>query len=161
MFITLQTLAEWLLPRPRPGELLATRERRTLAAAADVLLEGIEFEIGSDELTRNVERFLGARSSRRAWRVRVLLTVVEFAPPVLLRRRSFSRMSREERVELIRDKFVGGAHIWALCGRIRPLVYLGAYASPTAGRHVGWVPVPERARFGGRPSPMAARVPSP
>lgn len=150
MRLTLETIAVWLLPRVRPGEILATRERRTLVAAAEVLLEGVQFEIDDDELVRNVERFLSARSSRRAWRARALLTLVEVAPPLLLRRRRFSRMSKDERAALIRERFVGGKHVWSLCGRVRPLVYIGAYASPKAARHVGWVPVPERSRFRGQ-----------
>ncbi len=160
MSFTLRTLAHWLLPRPRPGALLADSEQRTLAAAAEVLLEGIAFELQSGEVTRNVERFLAARGSRRAWRVRVLLTVVELAPAVLLGKRRFSRMSRDERARLMRDKMVDGSHIWGVCGRIRPLVYLGAYASPAARNDVGWVPVPERARFRVRRARTAADVTS-
>jgi hypothetical protein len=97
MRFTLETLAKWVLPRVRPGEVFSARERRTLLAVAEVLLDGIQFELEDDELVANVERFLRARSSRRAWRARVLLTLVEMAPPLLLRRRRFSRMSRGER----------------------------------------------------------------
>jgi hypothetical protein len=146
MRFTLETVAKWVLPRVRAGEVLSTSEHRTLLAVAEVLLEGIQFELEDDELLANVERFLRARSARRAWRARVLLTLVEVAP-ILLRRRRFSRMSKDERKALIREKFVSGKHIWSICGRVRPLVYIGAYASPKAARHVGWIPVPERARF--------------
>jgi hypothetical protein len=147
MAMTLATLAEWVLPRVRDGKVLAPSERRTFLAAAEVLLEGIQFDVEEDELVENVERFLRANSSRRAWRARVLLTVVEMAPQLLLRRPRFSRMSKPERAVLIREKFIGGKHVWAVCGRIRPLVYIGAYASTNAARHVGWVPVHERPRF--------------
>ena len=144
---TLETIATLLLQRPRDGEVLAARERATLTAAAEVLLEGIDFELAPDELARNVERFIGTPASRRAWRVRALLVLVEIAPVVLLGRPRFSRMTRRERARLIRERFIGGGGVWAVCGRIRPIVYLGAYASPAARRHVGWVEVRERPRF--------------
>ena len=69
-------------------------------------------------------------------------------------------MSRDERATLIREKFVRGKHVWSICGRIRPLVYLGAYASPKAARHVGWIPVPERPRFHARSLLRSARIAS-
>ena len=144
---TLETIATLLLQRPRAGEVLAARERATLAAAAEVLLEGVDFELAPDELVRNVERFIGNPATRRAWRVRALLVLVEIAPVVLLGRPRFSRMTRGERVRLIRERFIGGTGVWEVCGRIRPIVYLGAYASPAARRHVGWVEVRDRARF--------------
>jgi hypothetical protein len=140
--MTLETIAHLLLPRPREGHLLADGERRTLAAAADVLLDGVDFTVSSDEIIRNVERFIGG--SRRAWRVRVLLVFVEHAPRAAGLPR-FSRASRAERARLLRD----GSHaaVASLFRRARPLVVLGAYASPSARRRVGWIEVRDRARF--------------
>ncbi len=133
-----ETLARFVLPKPEDDAFFAHRERATLLAAADVLLEGVDFAISDDEIVRNVERFV--RSSRRGWRVRVLLHVVELAPLTAGMKR-FSRLSRAERRCFLR------AHGSSLCGRVRPLVYIGAYASLIAARSVGFVPVPERSRF--------------
>lgn len=140
--MTLETLALWLLPRPRDGALLAEAERRTLAAAADVLLEDVGFDWSPDDIAGNVERFIGG--SRRAWRVRVLLTFVELAPRAAGLPR-FSHASRAERTRLLRE----GPHarVASLFRRMRPLVLLGAYATAGARRRVGWVEVRERSRF--------------
>ena len=70
-------------------------------------------------------------------------------------------MPRDERAALIREKFVRGKGVWSICARIRPLVYLSAYASPEAARHVGYVPVRERARFRGRALLRGARIGTP
>lgn len=140
--MTLETIARLILPPARAGHLLAESERRTLAAAAEVLLDDVDFTVPADEIIRNVERFVGG--SRRAWRVRVLLAFVEHAPRFAGLPR-FSRASRAERARLLRK----GSHAAAasLFRRVRPLVVLGAYASARARRRVGWVEVGDRARF--------------
>jgi hypothetical protein len=140
--MTLETIANLFLQRPRAGELLAENERRTLAAAAEVLLADVEFAWSADDVARNVERFIGR--SRRAWRVRVLLAFVEHAPRFAGVPR-FSRASRAERARLLRE----GPHasVASLFRRVRPLVILGAYASAKARRRVGWIEVEDRARF--------------
>jgi hypothetical protein len=147
MRFTLQTLAERVLPKVAPNQVIAARERCTFEAAAEVLLEGIEFEISNDELVNNLQHFLNARSCDRTWRVRVLLTLLEFSPFLAKRRQRFSMLSRHERAAFMREKLVGGEHVWSICARIRPLVYIGAYSSSTATAHVGFTPVSERARF--------------
>jgi hypothetical protein len=143
--MTLETLVTRLLPRPEAGRLLSASERRTLAAASEVLLADARFPLSPDDLTRNVERFIGG--SRRAWRVRMLLTFVEHAPRFAGRSR-FSRSSHAERAGLLRD----GLHprlafVTSLFRRVRPLVILGAYATPAARRRVGFIEVADRARF--------------
>jgi hypothetical protein len=140
--MTLETIARLLLPRPRAGAFFAESERRTLAAAADVLLEDATFAWSPDDIARNVERFIGG--SRRAWRVRVLLTFVELAPRAAGLPR-FSRASRSERARMLRE----GPHarVASLFRRVRPLVLLGAYAGQSARRDVGWIEVRDRARF--------------
>lgn len=141
--MTLETIAKLLLPRPRPGRALADGEERTLAAAADVLLDGVDFSLAPDEIARNVERFIAG--SRRAWRVRVLLAFVEHAPR-FARRPRFSRATRAERSRMLRG-VVGHPRVASLYRRVRPLVVLGAYASPRARTSVGWIEVPDRRRF--------------
>ena len=57
---------------------------------------------------------------RRAWRVRVLLQLVEVVPLALPEyRRRFSSLPKEERVRLIRERFDGGRHIFGICANIR------------------------------------------
>lgn len=140
--MTLETIAKLFLPPARAGHLLAEGERRTLAAAAEVLLDDVDFTVSTDEIVRNVERFVGG--SRRAWRVRVLLAFVEHAPRFAGLPR-FTRASRAERARLLRK----GSHpaVASLFRRVRPLVILGAYASAKARRRVGWVEVGDRSRF--------------
>ena len=118
--MNLETIVTWLLPRPRPGNVLSDAERRTLAAAADVLLEDVDFAAPHEDVARNVERFIGA--SRRAWRVRALLAFVELAPLAGGRPR-FSRASRAERARMLREGAPAGAR--SLFRRVRPLVVLG------------------------------------
>ncbi len=142
--MTLETLASMLLPRPQLGRIFSENERRTLAAAADVLLEGVDFDISADVVVRNIERFIGG--SRRAWRVRVLLEIVELAP-LAVGQLPFSRGTKEQRTRFIREKVATGGHLWVLCRRIRPLIHLGAYATPDARRRVGWIEVENRVRF--------------
>lgn len=144
--MTLETIATLLLPPPRaPGRLFSESEARTLAAAANVLLEGADFDVSRDEILANVERFAGG--SRRAWRVRVLLGFVEHAPRLAGFPR-FSRASRAERARLLREgPHASIASVTSLFRRVRPLVLLGAYATPRARRRVGWVEVQDRSRF--------------
>lgn len=138
----LETIVVKVLPLPRPGHVLSDAERRTLSAAAEVLLAGVDFAVSHDDVARNVERFIGG--SRRAWRVRALLAFVEHAPRVAGGAR-FSRASRSERARILRDGAPTRAR--SLFRRVRPLVLLGAYATAAARRRVGWVEVPERSRF--------------
>jgi hypothetical protein len=152
--ITLETIARTLLPSPSTDRVLAPSERRTLALAADAILEGASSSIDIDveEVARNVERFIGAPTSRRAWRVRVLLTLFEVAPILSIRwrlkswrSRPFSRMTRDERIAFVNARLAHEPnHIWAICSRIRPLVYLGTYASPSARQAVGFIEVGDR-----------------
>jgi hypothetical protein len=142
--MTLHGLVLLLLPPSRPGRVFSARERRTLAAAAEVLLKDVDFPIAADDVIANVERFIGG--SRRAWRVRALLALVE-AAPLASGQAPFSRLAPAARARVIRERFASNGRVWALCRRIRPLVLLGAYASPDARRRVGWIDVPDRPRF--------------
>lgn len=140
--MTLETIAKLFLTPPRPGAFFAESERRTLAAAAEVLLEDAGFDWSPEGIARNVERLIAG--SRRAWRVRVLLTFVELAPRAVGLPR-FSRASRSERAGMLRE----GPHarVASLFRRVRPLVLLGAYANESARKEVGWIEVRDRARF--------------
>ena len=140
-------LATALLPRVAPGQFFAPQERRVLVAAAQTLLEGSNLELAPERVARNIEEFLLAGRSRRAWRIRVLCLVIELAPMLLLGRRRFSRLGPAQRRRLVAERFIGGRGVWALCAKIRHLVYLGAYGDERAAPAVGFVPWPERPRY--------------
>jgi hypothetical protein len=111
------------------------------------MLQGSPASLPPDQVVRNVEQFLLLGRSRRAWRVRVLCLVVELAPVFLLFTRRFSRLSVERRARLVRERYVGGRYLWALCAKIKHLVYLGAYGDGEAAATVGFVAWPERPRY--------------
>src|SRR5262249_16668513 len=76
----LEHLARLVLAKPRAGHALAEPERATLARIAEVLLEGSPVELPMERIVDNFDRFLVLGRSRRAWRCRLLLTLVEYAP---------------------------------------------------------------------------------
>lgn len=146
---TLEQVAYRLLPRVDAGRALADAEWRTLVNLADVLLEGSPLPLPPEEVADGVEQFLIAGRSRKAWRCRVLLTLIERAS-LVTHRRSFARLSRDERRQLIEQRYVGGVGIWALCAKVRYLVLMGAYGNPRAAEATGFVPMEQRARFAER-----------
>lgn len=146
MRITLEGVVRRLLPVVPVGRALAHREWRTLANVADVLLEGAPHGISAEQTADNVEGFLIAGRSRRAWRVRVLLHLIEFLP-VADCGRTFSAMSRDRRRALVKQKWIGGTHLWRISAKIRNLVVFGAYGDRRAAAKTGYVPVSLRPRF--------------
>ena len=107
----LEQLARWILPVTAPGRVLAPRESLVLERAAEVLLAGTALDVPAADVARNVEEFLRRGRSRRAWRVRVLLTLIEVAP-MSTHRRPFSRLTFEERCTLVRSKSRREAIYW-------------------------------------------------
>jgi hypothetical protein len=140
------------LPRVEPGRALAESEWRTLVYAADAILEGCPVPIRPDEVADNVERFLIAGRSKRAWRCRLLLTLVEYLPLAAGGAR-FSRMTKVERQALIQDRFMNqqpllrGGRLWWICAKVRYLVLMGAYGDPRAAAATGFVPADQRPRL--------------
>lgn len=141
---TLEELSYRVLPRVAAGKALASSEWRTLRAAAETLLSGCPVPVTPERAADNVERFLIAGRSRRAFRVRALLTVIEFATVPEYGGR-FSQLSPGVRRRVVEDRFMGGKHVWGLCAKVRLLVMMGAYGDEAAHRAVGAVPVAERA----------------
>jgi hypothetical protein len=154
---TLEQVAYRLLPRVDAGRALADVEWRTLVNVAEVLLEGSPLSLSPEDAANGVERFLSAGQSRKAWRCRVLLTLIEHAT-VVTHRRCFARLSRAERRQLVEQRFVGGAGIWGLCAKVRYLVLMGAYGHPDAAAATGFVPMEQRDRFGKRDMLEASSV---
>jgi hypothetical protein len=144
--MNLEDVAKRLLPAVALPGGLAPRERLTLARVADVLLQGVPHEIGSERVASNVDDFLVAGRSRRAWRVRVLLQLIELST-IPSHGRPFSQLSLEARSTLVREKWIGGKGLFRIYAKVRNLVLLGAYGDRSAAAATGYVPVPERLRF--------------
>lgn len=144
MKLAVDTIVWRLLPRVSPGHALADSEWRTLRAAAEALLpDGVGVEPA--RVAQNVETFLASGRSRRAWRCRVLLHLLDVLSIARTGRR-FSDLSIEKRrvfaaAELTRDDRLA----W-LCAKVRFLVYLGAYGDRASHASSGFVPVPARSR---------------
>jgi hypothetical protein len=144
--ITLEDVAFRLLPRIATGKALAHREWLTLVSVAEVLLQGAPHEITPEKTADNIERFLMAGRSRRAWRVRLLTYVIELTP-LPSHHHMFSSLSRDRRQEIIETRWIAGRHLWRVCAKVRDLVILGAYSDTMAEARTGYVPVPLRPRF--------------
>jgi hypothetical protein len=146
MRLTLEHAARWVLPNVGTGRALSAGEWWTLARVAEVLLEGAAVEISAEEAADNVEKFLIAGRSRRAWRVRVLLHAIELSS-LTTHGHKFSSLTRTERRQLVLERWASGRHVWRICAKVRNLVILGAYGDRRAARTTGYVPVPLRPRF--------------
>jgi hypothetical protein len=137
------------------GGVLAEGEMRTLAAVAEALLEGAPGAVSARTVAENVDVFLVAGKSRRAWRVRVLLRLIE-ASSLVTHARPFSRLSVAERRRIARERWAGGRHVYRICAKIRNLVILGAYGDRGVETATGYVPVPLRPRFRAEPGLAAS-----
>jgi hypothetical protein len=146
MRLTLEHAARLLLPTVETGRALSRGEWWTLVRVAEVLLEGAAVEITAEDVADNVERFLIAGRSRRAWRVRVLLRAIEVTS-FATHGRGFSRLTHVERRGIVLERWTSGRHVWRLCSKVRNLVILGAYGDRRAARTTGYVPVQLRPRF--------------
>ncbi len=142
---TLEDLARAVLPKVEPGHALAVAERETLLRMAEVLLEDCPNTIPRSEVVDHLDRFLVKGKSKRAWRCRLLLTLVEYAPLVAYGR-PVRRMSLEQRRRFVREKLMAGGFPWSTCAKVRYLAYAGAYGHPAANAATGFVPFADRNR---------------
>jgi hypothetical protein len=142
---TLQALLLRVLPLPAPGRLFAEGEWHTLACLAEVLVPDTG-ALTSADIADNIEAFLISGRSRRAWRVRALMQVVEWSP-LTVGRRSFSRMNPRERRRLVEERYVDPRGLWALCAKARYLVLVGAYGDGRLHPSTSYVSVSKRPRF--------------
>jgi hypothetical protein len=145
MPLTLETVARLALPTVGAGRALAERERRTLERVIEVFLEGTPVDVTTTRAADNVERFLVTGRSRRAWRVRVLLTLIELSTLAEERRR-FSDLTLEQRRRVV-GSWTARGRVRRICGRVRNLAILGIYGDTRAAGATGYVPVPLRVRF--------------
>lgn len=149
MPITLEQVAYRFLPRVAAGRALADTEWTTLTRLAETLLTDTGVAVTPARVADNVERFLIRGQSQRAWRVRVLMTLVELAPLTHCGR-TFGRLSTAERRALVQQRFVGGRGLWGICAKARLFVIMGAYGDAHAARATGFVPMAARDRFAPR-----------
>lgn len=130
---------------PSAGQILADSEWRSLARIAEVLIPD-SCEVSPEDIADNVEAFLRRGRSKRAWRVRVLLHLVEWAP-VTIGLQPLSRLSPSERRRLVEERYVDGRGLWGLCAKVRYLVLLGAYGDRRLHASTSYIPVSRRRRF--------------
>jgi len=158
---TLDECAYRVLPQVAPGRVLADSEWRTLRAAAEVLLVESPLDLSPDRVADNVERFLVEGRSKRAWRCRILLTVLEYLPLSVLHSR-FSHMAPRARRELFETHIIGARGLWGLCSKVRYLVIMGAYGDESVPAKLGvWGPGvvrPERSNARSRSLPLVSNA---
>jgi hypothetical protein len=144
--VRLQSILLRALPLPPAGRALAESEYRTLVAITEVLIPGPTREIPPEEVADNVEAFLVRGRSRRAWRIRALLHLIEWLP-VVVHGKPLSHLALDVRRELVEKRYVDGSGLWAICAKVRYLVLLGAYGDARMHVATGFVPVSKRRRF--------------
>jgi hypothetical protein len=143
--LTLQSLLLRVLPLPSPGRALADAEWRSLVRIAEALVPDAG-EVPPEEIADNVEAFLLRGRSRRAWRVRALLQLVEWSP-VTLGRKPLSQLTLSERRRLVEERYMDGQGLWGLCAKVRYLVLMGTYGDRRLHAPTSYVPVSKRRRF--------------
>lgn len=133
---TLDELAYRVLPQVAPGRAIADREWRTLRSVAEAILIDLPFEMEAMRVADNVERFLCEGRSKRAWRCRVLLTLLELMP-LASHGKPFSSLDVRARRRLFEDRIVDGEGLWGLCAKVRYLVLMGAYGDESVPSRLG------------------------
>jgi hypothetical protein len=133
---TLDELAYRVLPQVAPGRAIADREWRTLRCVAEAILIDLPFEMETTRVADNVERFLCEGRSKRAWRCRVLLTLLELLP-LGSHGKPFSSLDLRTRRRLFEDRIVDGEGLWGLCAKVRYLVLMGAYGDESVPSRLG------------------------
>jgi hypothetical protein len=141
----LEEVAYRVLPRVRPGHALAPSERRVVAGVAAALLADAPVDVQPEAVVDNVEAFIIRGRSQRAWRIRILLNVIEGLAKMQAGRR-FSRLSPRAQLGLVQEHLVPGRGAWKLAQPIRHIVYMGAYGDEGAGMACGVTPVSMRRR---------------
>jgi hypothetical protein len=143
--VTLQSVLLRLLPLPDPGRVFSSGEWRTLTRIAEALLPD-DSAVPPGDVADNIEGFLIRGRSRRAWRVRALLYLVEWAP-VTRGARPLSRMTLRQRRRLVEERYMDGRGVWGICAKVRFLVLMGAYGDGRQHAPTSYVAVSKRRRF--------------
>jgi hypothetical protein len=144
--VKLQSILLRTLPLPPAGQALAESEYRTLVAIAEVLFPGPERQVPPADIADNVQAFLIRGRSRRAWRIRALLNLIEWLP-VVVHGKPLTQLTPEQRRDLVEQRYVDGKGLWGICAKVRYLVLLGAYGDARMHIVTDFVPVSKRRRF--------------
>ena len=152
MLPTLDEITYRLLPRVQAGAALADSEWRTLVAAASALLEGEQPAIDAEQVADNIERFLIRGRSQQVWRIRLLLTLLEYLP-LRYEGRTFSELDPAAQKRLARERIMNGSGLWQLCARVRLLLIMGAYGDARGLARTNTLPVLQRPRFHAHTAP--------
>lgn len=143
--MTLQSLLLRVLPLPMPGKVFAETEWRTLVHLAGTLVPD-SIGMPPEDIADNVENFLIRGRSRRAWRIRALMHLVEWSP-LVVGRLPLSQMGAGERRRFVGERYLEGRGIWRICAKARYLVLLGTYGDRRLHTPTSYVPVSSRHRF--------------
>lgn len=155
---SIQAVADFLLPAVPNGFALAPAERRILAAVADVVKQGAPVALSGGQVADNVDAFLVAGRSQRAWRIRLLLYLLEYLPLRETGRRLTS-LDPDERSKLIRARFQHAKGLWWIASKARYLVLMGLYGDDSAPAATGFVPPERRDRYADYLFPTGPGIP--
>jgi choline dehydrogenase-like flavoprotein/UDP-2,3-diacylglucosamine pyrophosphatase LpxH len=119
------------LPRG-PGGFFSRRERRTVAAFAEVFIEGQDEVLTPAEIAANLDAHLLRVRSKRKGSLRLVLFVIEYLLPLLSLRGPFSRLSPATRRRIIERHLAGprASRLGRNLAKIRALFCIGYYGDP-------------------------------
>lgn len=141
----------WLWLRRQRAHARATGLRELLPCHAAALVAYAEATLleppaeGWTCVASNVDRYLAAVRSPRHWRTAMMLTVLEFAPCLLLRRR-LSRQPLPARQRWIERHYSTTRGLFALPSLARQLARMGYYTAPSVAQSLGFRTMRQRAR---------------
>jgi choline dehydrogenase-like flavoprotein len=131
---------------------LSLRQRQTVAAFAEVFIEGEEEIISPHEIMENIDRYIGKLESNRKRSLQFILFLIEHVLPRLSLWpfvRSFSRMSPSKRKKLIKRKLLQPRQhgINRDLAKIRTLFAQGYYGDPRVFNSIGFITVKDRPKY--------------
>jgi len=136
------------LPSARGG-FFSGRERRTVAAFADVFIEGQGEVLTPGEIAANLDAHLMRVRSKRKGSLRIVLFVIEYVLPLLSLRGPFSRLSRATRRRIIERHLAGprAGRLGRNLAKIRALFCVGYYGDPRVFASIHFAPPPQQPRY--------------
>ena len=148
----------------------------TLAALAEVLIEGPGEAIGPEDVARNVDGYLHRLEARGKRNVQLAFTVLAVWPLLVLRP-PFAAMAPEARLRFLRRRFIEDVverrtlrplrpYVQALVRVASQMAYLGYYGDRRSWAGIGYEPFSERPdgrlpRPGDRPGPSLRSLSTP
>ena len=157
-------------PRPsdpaRPGRFLPGPARKALAALAEVVVD--PERLPTDEVARNVDRYMGSFRAQRKWVVKAALIGLWLYPLRFLKP-PLPMIKREARREFVEKRFIrdvaygrvriGRRLIQAMFRLSSQMAYLGYYGDPETFDITGYRPFTQRDRFDPKLNDVPATLP--